>query len=158
MQQVFTPHDHHGCVHALIAEAEAISKAEGLRFTPVRRRVLEILAETHKAVGAYAILERLAAEGLGAQPPIAYRALDFLVAHGLAHKVERLNAYIACTHLGEEHSPVFMICRNCNHVAELDLGEGAGLSQTAAAQGFALERAVVEMVGLCPSCQAEIAV
>ncbi len=47
-------------------------------MTPVRRRVLEILLEKHRAMGAYDVLDRLAAEGFGNQPPVAYRALDFL--------------------------------------------------------------------------------
>ena len=58
--------------------------------------VLEILLESHRAMGAYEVLERLAAEGFGKQPPVAYRALDFLVEHGLALRVRRLNAYAAC--------------------------------------------------------------
>jgi Fur family zinc uptake transcriptional regulator len=81
-----------------LAAAEARCAAGGLRFTPVRRKVLEILLQDHRALGAYSILDRLREEGFGSQPPVAYRALDFLVANGLAHKIERLNAFIACVH------------------------------------------------------------
>ncbi len=69
-------------------------------------------------MGAYDVLQRLAAEGFGNQPPVAYRALDFLVEQGLAHRITRLNAFAACMHPGEDHAPVFLICRQCNHVAE----------------------------------------
>ncbi|MDM7256178.1 MAG: transcriptional repressor, partial [Paracoccus sp. (in: a-proteobacteria)] len=80
-----------------MAVAERL-EGQGLRLTAVRRRVLEILLENHKAMGAYEILDRLAAEGFGKQPPVAYRALDFLVEHGLVHRVQRLNAFAACLH------------------------------------------------------------
>jgi Fur family zinc uptake transcriptional regulator len=94
----FAEHDHRHCRQALLEELVRTARARGLRLTPVRVRVLEILSEAHRAMGAYEILERLAAEGLGAQPPVAYRALDFLIAAGFVHKVERLNAYVACCH------------------------------------------------------------
>ncbi len=94
----FEPHDHIGCIADAITVAEARCTANGLQMTPVRRRVLEILLQEHVALGAYAILERLRQEGLGSQPPVAYRALDFLVKHGFVHKIERLNAFVACSH------------------------------------------------------------
>ncbi len=122
-------------------------------MTPVRRRVLELLLESHRAMGAYDVLERLAAEGFGNQPPVAYRALDFLVAQGLAHRVARLNAFAACMHPGETHAPVFLICRTCGRVAEAEAAPvAAAVGAAAGAQGFAVERLTVEALGLCPAC------
>ncbi len=89
-------------------------------LTPVRRRALEILLELHRAMGAYEVLERLAEDGYGKQPPVAYRALDFLVEQGLAHRIQRLNAYAACLSAERDHAPVFLICRGCEQVAEAD--------------------------------------
>jgi hypothetical protein len=66
-----------------------LAVARGVRLTPVRRRVLEILLEEHKAMGAYDVLTRLAAEGFGNQPPVAYRALEFLEDQGFAHRIRR---------------------------------------------------------------------
>lgn len=150
----FSHHDHSHCSGDLMARAEALSVARGVRLTPVRRRVLEILLEAHKALGAYDVLERLAAEGFGKQPPVAYRALDFLVENGLAHRVQRLNAFTACTAPGKAHSPVFLICRNCGAVAE---AAGLPVRQTvdvaAAEVGFSVERCNVEALGLCPVCR-----
>ncbi|AMY67832.1 zinc ABC transporter ATP-binding protein ZnuC [Frigidibacter mobilis] len=114
----FEHHDHAHCADDTMARAEAVAAARGARLTPVRRRVLEILLEAHRAMGAYEVLDRLAAEGFGNQPPVAYRALEFLVEHGLAHRVRRLNAFAACMHPGQDHSPVFLICRSCDAVAE----------------------------------------
>ena len=76
--------------------AEALCAARKLQLTPVRKRVLEILLEAHEAMGAYDVLARLAAEGLGSKPPVAYRALGFWVEQGLVHRIEKLNAYVAC--------------------------------------------------------------
>jgi Fur family zinc uptake transcriptional regulator len=115
--------------------------------------VAEILLAEHRAMGAYEILDVLRGEGLGSQPPVAYRALDFLTTHGFVHKVERLNAFVACTHPGAEHSPAFLICRSCNKVAEAEAPATDGqLGKAAAAVGFQIEQAVVEVEGLCPDC------
>lgn len=149
----FARHDHTACVNDTLAAAEARCAAEGLRFTPVRRKVLEILLQEHRALGAYAILDRLREDGFGSQPPVAYRALDFLVLNGLAHKIERLNAFIACAHPGQSHAPAFMICRLCDAVAETQSAPGRGaLGDAARATGFRIERTVVEAEGVCPSC------
>lgn len=150
----FERHDHAHCIAAAMRAAEERCAERKIRLTPVRRRVLEILLQEHKALGAYDILEWLNREGLGSQPPIAYRALDFLVTHGFAHRIERLNAFVACAHPGEIHAPVFMICRKCQGVAEARttlMKEALGAA--ARASGFRIEGAVIEAEGLCPSCQ-----
>ena len=150
----FAHHDHQDCVARTVTRAEELCRADGLRLTPTRRRVLEILLEEHKAMGAYDVLDRLSAEGQGAHPPVAYRALDFLVAHGFAHKIERLNAFVACHHPGEGHRPAFLICRNCEMVAEAHVAPDDGaLGACAGAIGFHIERAVIEAEGLCPTCR-----
>jgi len=149
----FEAHDHAACTAEMMATADAYCSANRLQFTPTRRRVLEILLEEHRALGAYDILERLSQEGLGAQPTVAYRALDFLSAHGFVHKVERLNAFVACAHPQEAHVPAFMICRLCESVAEACLSPSRTvLGKAARETGFRIERTVVEAEGLCPNC------
>lgn len=151
----FADHDHRRCAAAALAEADRLAAERGLRLTPVRRRALEILLEAHRAMGAYEVLDRLAESGFGRQPPVAYRALDFLVEQGFAHRIRRLNAFAACLHPAKDHSPAFFICRACDHVAE---APGAAvrdaLDGVAGPLGFAVERATVEAVGLCPACRA----
>jgi Fur family zinc uptake transcriptional regulator len=150
----FAPHDHAHCRAEALARAEALVEAEGLRLTPVRRRTLEILLEAHEALGAYDVLDRLADDGFARQPPVAYRALDFLVAHGLAHRIRRINAFAACLHPGVAHVPAFLICQSCNAVAEAPGGAVAeALGAAADAAGFEVARVSVEAVGLCPACQ-----
>lgn len=149
----FSEHDHHHCVEEGLAQVETACKEAGLQFTPQRRRVLEILLQEHRALGAYDILEKLRAEGLGAQPPVAYRALDFLVSNGFAHKIERLNAFVACTHPSETHSPAFLICRSCDSVAEAPSEAAAGaMAQVMKHTGFRMDRMMIEALGICPKC------
>ena len=151
----FEKHDHTACVDGMITVAEAYCAENKLQFTSIRREVLELLLEAHKALGAYDILERLTSEGQRVQPPVAYRALDFLVKHGFAHKIEQLSAYIACAHPDENHVPAFMICRICNSVAETYSNSPDGmLGQAAKDSGFRIERIVVEAEGVCPRCAA----
>ena len=103
---------------------------------------------------AYELLERLAAAGLGRQPPVAYRALEFLTGNGFAHRIEGLGAYVACTQGGAAHPAAFLICRGCRTVAETALARPRGLAGAAAEAGFAIERVVVEAEGLCAACRA----
>ncbi|MEM6619057.1 MAG: transcriptional repressor [Pseudomonadota bacterium] len=148
----FASHDHHACISGGLDAADRYCAENGLRLTPVRRRVLELLLEDHRALGAYEILEVLGREGLGHQPPVAYRALGFLVAEGLAHKIERLNAFVSCARPGAKHTPAFLICRDCDAVAETALDPSA-LEALGARSGFTLDRAAVEALGRCPRCQ-----
>lgn len=149
----FEGHDHGSCISDGIAAADAHCVAAGLRFTPVRRKALEILLQEHRALGAYEMLDKLRDAGFGSQPPVAYRALEFLVANGFAHKIERLNAFIACAHPGATHSPAFMICRLCDSVAEAHSSPARGaLGEAARATGFKIEGTVVEAEGICPVC------
>lgn len=150
----FDHHDHAACKSGGIETVERYCAAHGLNLTPVRRRVLEILLEEHRALGAYEILDRLREEGHGSQPPVAYRALDFLTKHGFAHKIERLNAFTACSHPGEAHAPVILFCRVCEAVAEGVADPHRGnLERVAAETGFRIERTVTEAEGVCSNCQ-----
>ncbi|ANB33783.1 Fur family zinc uptake transcriptional regulator [Rhodovulum sulfidophilum] len=153
-ERVFSAHDHAACRRATLERAEEIVAAEGLRLTPVRRRTLEILLESHQALGAYEVLDRLVASGFARQPPVAYRALDFLVDHGLAHRIRRLNAFAACMRPGEPHRPAFLICDTCHAVAEAP-GTAVADAMLAAAGtvGFEIERMSLEAVGRCPACR-----
>ncbi|MHC0054760.1 Fur family transcriptional regulator [Actibacterium sp. D379-3] len=150
----FAEHDHAACCGDVLARADALARANGLRLTPVRRRTLEILLESHQALGAYDVLERLAEDGFGKQPPVAYRALEFLVENGLAHRIRRLNAFAACMHPGEPHRPAFFICTGCHQVAEAPgTGVAQAMAEAARTVGFRVERLSIEAVGLCPVCQ-----
>ena len=106
----FQAHDHSKCVTTALRRAQDTCAARQVRLTPIRQRVLEILLESHRAMGAYDVLGRLSAEGLADKPPVAYRALNFLLEQGLVHRIEKLNAYVACDCPIEDHAPTFLIC------------------------------------------------
>lgn len=147
-------HDHGRCVAHALEAAEAECRRRGARLTDVRRRVLELVWHSHAPVGAYALLETLGREGFCAAPPTVYRALDFLLAHGLIHRIERLNAFAGCTRPGTPHAGQFLLCERCGAAAELDdPAIDAAISAAAGRLGFTVARQTVEVDGLCPACQ-----
>ncbi len=137
---------------AFLDEAEALVLSRGQRLTSIRRKVLALLVDADAPAKAYDLLTRLDGEG-AAKPPTVYRALDFLQEHGLAHKIESLNAYVACGHASHVHSALFLICEDCGHAEELhSVATTAALREETAAAGFRLNRAVIEVRGRCRSC------
>jgi Fur family zinc uptake transcriptional regulator len=148
-------HDHRHCTEDLIARAERLCGRRGARLTPQRRDVLSCVAQSHAATGAYELIDRMAGHGARPAPITIYRALDFLLAHGLVHKIESRNAYVACSHPHEGKPAALLICEACGTVAELDAPESfAALSRGAEEQGFKASRTVVEMSGHCGHCTA----
>ena len=137
---------------AFLAMAETIAAEKGQRMTPIRRKVLQLLVESDAPTKAYDLLDRLDGQG-AAKPPTVYRALDFLQELGLAHKIESLNAYVACGHANHDHSAVFLICDRCGGAEELH-SEGAvpALQSETASAGFKLRSAVIEARGICRTC------
>jgi Fur family zinc uptake transcriptional regulator len=148
-------HDHAVCVARAVQAARGMCERRGLRLTALRRRVLELVWSGHGPMRAYDILDRLREERRGAVPPTVYRALDFLVAAGLVHRIESLSAYVGCGAPGRDHVGQFLICRACDAVAELD---DPAISRTlmdrTRALGFQLESSTIEIRGLCPTCRA----
>ncbi len=137
--------------------AEAACAARGANLTELRRAVLGLILEARQPVGAYALLDRLKQSRAGAAPPTVYRALDFLVEQGLVHKVERLNAFVACgaahDHEGHAHPAQLLVCSTCHAVTELDDHAVAhAIAKAASAAGFRPARATVEVEGTCARC------
>ena len=150
----FETHDHLGCVADTMQAAETRCDEKKLHFTPVRRRVLELVWVGHKPLGAYEILETLKAERRGAAPPTVYRALDFLLQHGLVHRIESLNSYVGCPDPLKPHGGQFLICRSCGLTAELnDHRIDQAIRNSANRAGFAVGRPMIEIEGLCPHCR-----
>jgi len=148
-----------GCEHdpaTWAARVELSCLRQGAQLTPLRRRVLDIFSTSVAPLGAYAILEELSRrEGKQVAPPTVYRALEFFLGHGFVHKIETLNAYAPCEHLGHAHHGMLLICQSCGRSEEIeDAAAMAALSQSASAAGFALNRVTVEAQGLCRRCAA----
>ena len=102
----------------LLARAIEICKSKNVRFTPVRQQVFTLMAEHQGAISAYDLLEKLQAFDSKAKPPTIYRALEFLLENHFIHRIESLNAYIMCCHLGCEHPMQLLICNNCKDIIE----------------------------------------
>jgi Fur family transcriptional regulator, zinc uptake regulator len=140
--------------HDLLRQAERQCLGRGARFTPIRRRVLEMIAEAPGGLKAYDLLDLLAREHAAARPPTVYRALEFLIDQGLVHRIESLNAYVACPCPEHAHGFQLLICRECGRVAELHLDEvDARLGERARELGFRIDRQTIELLGRCEACQ-----
>ena len=138
-------------------DAAALCARRGTRLTPVRREVLSLILSAERPTGAYDLLAQLR-DGRSAAPPTIYRALDFLVAEGLVHRLERLAAYVGCRHHHDEdaHAAQFLICAECGRVTELDdPAIIAALREAGARAGFAFRSATVEAAGLCAACEGQ---
>jgi Fur family zinc uptake transcriptional regulator len=147
-----------GGVAARLSVAERDCAARGVRLTANRRDVLEALLRADGPLSAYALLDAIRPVHPGAAPPTVYRALEFLVEQGLAHKLERLNAYVACVDGASHthgHAAQFLICRICGGVTEMDDDAVAKAVDRAARQaGFAPAHTTVEVEGVCARCAA----
>jgi Fur family transcriptional regulator, zinc uptake regulator len=148
-------HDHGRCSSDAMAVAEAQCTQGGRRLTPIRRQVLAILLGTHKPLGAYEIMERLAPRGSRLAPITVYRALEFLRDNGLIHRIESRNAFIACGHNHAAADPVvFLICERCGAVGEAaSLEVAATLKSAARAAGFTPRLPLIEVSGVCIHCR-----
>ncbi len=141
-------------IETRLDEAAVACARQGVRFTELRRETLSLILEAQGPVGAYDLLERLKQTRRGAAPPTIYRALDFLLAQGLVHRVERLNAFIPCPDAGHHAHPVqLLICRTCGAVEELeDSGVSQAIALAASAKGFRPSLATIEVEGVCAAC------
>src|SRR5690606_9768433 len=113
-------HDHAACIDAALDRAAELCARRGARLTRLRRRVLELVWQGHAAVKAYDLLAELERKGASAKPPTVYRALDFLMAHGLVHRLESLNSYVGCPQPDAPHAGQFLICDSCGTGREFE--------------------------------------
>lgn len=128
-------------------------EARGLRLTPLRLRVLELVAASEKPVKAYDLLDQLK-DGQGiAAPPTVYRTLDFLLENGFIHKLESINAFVGCHHPGEDHQVPFLICDVCSSAIEVcDPRVARLLNAQAREHGFKPAGQTLEVHGMCARC------
>lgn len=137
----------------VLRQADRLCSARGVRLTAQRRTVLRLLCASDKPLSAYEILERMRTGNRQPAPPTVYRALDFLLAQGLVHKLESLHAFIGCAHPEHPHCSQFLICTDCGTVNEVeDSGLAHSLQAAEQNQGFRTRRPVVELLGTCSQC------
>ncbi len=146
-------HDHARCVDRALATAERVCAERGRRLTRDRRQVLEILLATHRAIGAYDIAARMDWSGRKPGSYAVYRALEFLEALGLVHRIKSRNAFVACTDPHAGHGAQFLICTGCDSIAEIaEPAVDRAVIAAAGRTGFTIARPIVEIEGLCPYC------
>ena len=148
----FKDHNHELCYKSSMKAFKKKIHEKKLKLTPLRLKVFELLLNDHRPLGAYQILNTLSKDGLNLTPPVIYRVLDFLIEQGFVHKIKNLNAFIACSHPGNTHSPTFMICRKCEKVAEIDLKESGIKLDKNLFSDFQIEESIIEVIGICKSC------
>jgi Fur family zinc uptake transcriptional regulator len=148
-------HDHDQCVEEAVAVAVRICRERGSRFTELRRQVLEFIWTSHEPVGAYDILDMMNAKKSSRIAPMTvYRAIDFLMANGLVHRIASRNVYFGCSHPDSRHAGYFLICRECGRVAEI--GEdviSSVLRDGAKHAGFDAISPMIEIEGRCLNCR-----
>ncbi len=137
-----------------MAYAEQLCADRGLSFTPLRREVYALICAHGAPLGAYELLDQLKQSRDNAAPVTVYRALEFLVAAGLVHRVAALNAFTACHGHEPGHGGLLLVCKNCSNVFELeDRGIERSISRSAADLAFTTSTDPVEVKGLCQDCQ-----
>ena len=163
------PHDHVHDAPSFVDAVERACRDRGLRLTPIRARGLGLIARQGKPIKAYDLLEQLRVDNAridksdeeesagAAAPPTIYRALDFLLANGFIHKLESVNAFVACHHPSTaQHSVPFLICDRCHSAVELeDMDVVAALDERARALGFVPQAQTLEVHGICVRCAAQ---
>jgi Fur family zinc uptake transcriptional regulator len=147
-------HDHGRCLEDAMERARKAFDDKGLKLTPLRRAVFGEIAASHKAIGAYEVLDKLAARGERLAPISVYRAIDALLAAGIVHRFESRNAFFAC-HAGHDVRTRHLVlsCESCGRIAEVDGNKAfAAIDKAAASAAFSPEGAVVEVRGRCADC------
>lgn len=150
-------HNHNSCVALALERAQHAFEAKGLRLTDLRRRVLEEIAGSHHAIGAYDVLERLRDKGTRLAPISIYRAIDALLSAGIVHRLESRNAFFAC-HVAHaaNRDQLILACDRCGRVAEVP---GQPVFDAIASEArdalFQPRRTVAEISGVCADCRVD---
>ena len=125
------------------------------KLTKNQRLVYDALSGAEGPLSAYTILDKLRSEGFRA-PLQVYRALDKLLDFGLVHRLESLNAFVACSHPHEEEHGVtaFAICETCGQVDEFsDPVIEERLEAWASHHNFTPAKTTIELRGACGRCR-----
>ncbi|SMC23877.1 Fur family transcriptional regulator, zinc uptake regulator [Andreprevotia lacus DSM 23236] len=145
-------------IEARLAHAENRCREHGSRLTPIRRQVLGLLLKHGHGVKAYQLVDEMKSLHASTTPPTVYRALEFLQAEGLVHRLDMSNAFVACSAQDDAHGHVhhglLLACPRCNAVAEVpDEQMSHALAAWVHQAGYRLEGESIEIKALCPACQ-----
>lgn len=139
-------------VQQRLHQAEAHCRASGIRLTAIRKQVLELLLRHEGGVKAYQLLEEMKAVHEPATPPTVYRALEFLQEAGLVHRLDSLNAYVAC-HIDQHQHGLLLVCPHCHAVREIDDPDICHLlADRVRLAGYQLDGDCLEIKAVCGLC------
>ncbi len=152
-QACIHPDDHVHDLADFMREVGEVCVERNLRLTPMRERVLRLVACSDRPVKAYDLMDQVS-DGKGAvAPPTVYRALDFLLENGFIHKLESINAFVGCHQPRTPHSVPFLICNVCGLAVEMEDERATRiLSEQAIALGFRPQAQTLEVHGRCAQC------
>lgn len=140
-------------IHNFLDGIETYCKEHAIRMTQSRREVARIIASSNCAIGAYDILEKLSDVLDNPKPPTVYRAIDFLMENQFIHKVESLNAFIACNTDHRHSGAQFLVCDTCGRVEEAHIcSMPASLASSVKKTGFVADSWNLEVHGKCEIC------
>jgi Fur family transcriptional regulator, zinc uptake regulator len=148
-------HDHSSCIEEAVERARGICAKSAVRLTPLREAVLRVLLSSHRALGAYEIIEELRRDGRRLSPISVYRIIDVLLSADLAHRLESKNAFFACLSEHRDESSMFvLICEECARVAEAEAPDAwDAIKHITQSSGFAISETVLEIQGVCADCR-----
>jgi Fur family transcriptional regulator, zinc uptake regulator len=149
-------HDHGRCAEKAIARARTICDQKGIRLTALREAVLRVLTGSHRALGAYEIIDLMNAQGRRLAPISVYRIIDVLLTAGVVHRLESKNAFFACLsrHTDSAGSMIVLLCECCNRVAEAEAPEAWGaINSLTRETGFSISATILEVQGQCSDCR-----
>jgi Fur family zinc uptake transcriptional regulator len=153
LNQYSSEHNHNQCVSLALGTAQQLCNQRGVLLTTIRHQVLTLIWESHKAVKAYELLDRLRPLQATAKPATIYRALDFLIEQGLIHRVESLNAFVGCRCSDQQHEQLLLICKLCEQVDERPAAEVmSALLEESKQAGFMIHSKAIEVHGICSDC------
>lgn len=146
--------NHNSCINEAVSQADLICNEQNIRFTALRRNVFKIILQNHQPAKAYDVLGQLQENDSSAKPSTVYRTLDFLLEHGLIHKLHSSNSYTACSHPKKHNQCYFLICDNCSEIKECcDKILTTAFNEIASANNFKAKNITVEISGLCNNCK-----
>ncbi len=117
-----------------------------------QQSVYDCLKNSTTPKGAYELLECLRADGFKA-PTQVYRVLNSLIALGLVHKVDSLNAFVACTEDHHHSASIIAICDQCHSYRELSSETLDVLFKNLPDdRDFKARQMTIELKGSCSEC------
>jgi Fur family transcriptional regulator, zinc uptake regulator len=146
-------HNHAHCIDHAIQAARNRFTRRGMPFTPLRERVFREIAASHQAIGAYEVMNRLAAKGKRLSPISAYRVIEALVEVGVVRRFKSRNAFYASINANPVSQRIVLACQECGQVGDTDGTVAFGtIGRAAASNAFSPRSALIEVFGVCGHC------